>query len=153
MRARGPLAVAVLVLVALATSACGGGGSPTPRAAFAKKLNSACDDMRTKIEALGMPNDNPISKIYPGTVKIGRAFVKQIKLIDPPTAEKANATSMVREFSYYFDGLAIGYAVLVKRNSQQGFIQTVGGAEANLKMAEGYARKLDATACTRRPFT
>ena len=59
---------------------------------------------------------------------------------------------MVKQFGYYFDGLALGYAVLTKRKSQQGFIQTVGGAEQNLKLAEGYARKLGATACTRRPF-
>ena len=88
----------------------------------------------------------------PGTVKIGHAFVRQIKQLDPPAGEQANAGLLIKQFGYYFDGLAIGYAVLVKRKSQQGFIQTVGGAEANLKLAEGYARKLGADACTRRPF-
>jgi hypothetical protein len=146
------LASVLLVLIALATSACGGGNA-SPHDAYAKQLDSACDDMRTKIEALGLPSDEPISKIYPGTVKIGKAFVKRITLFEPPAEEKANAALFIKQFGYYFDGLALGYAVLTKRENQQGFIQTVGGAEANLKLAEGYARKLGAKACTRRPFT
>jgi hypothetical protein len=43
--------------------------------------------------------------------------------------------------------------VLTKRASQQGFIQTVQGAVANLHLAEGYARKLGAPACAREPFS
>jgi hypothetical protein len=151
MRARTLLLAILLLLVALAASACGG-GKQSPHDAYAKQLDSACDGMRTQIEALGQPSDEPISKIYPGTVKIGHAFMKQIKQLEPPAGEKANAGLLIRQFGFYFDGLALGYAVLVKRGSQQGFIQTVGGAEANLKLAEGYARKLGATACTRRPF-
>jgi hypothetical protein len=125
----------LLLLVVLAASACGGGGKQSPRDAYASKLDSACNDMRKQIEGLGQPNDTPMAKIYPGTVKIGHTFV-----------------NLIKQFGYYFDGLALGYAVLVKRKNQQGFIQTVGGAEANLKLAEGYARKLGAEACTRRPF-
>ena len=152
MRARTlRLTFPLLLLVVLAASACGG-GKQSPHDAYASKLDSACDDMRSQIEALGQPNDEPISKIYPGTVKIGRTFVKQIEQLEPPAAEKANAGLLIKQFGFYFDGLALGYAVLVKRESQQGFIQTVGGAEANLKLAESYARKLGATACTRRPF-
>ena len=59
---------------------------------------------------------------------------------------------MVKQFGFYFDGLALGYAVLTKRESQQGFIQTVEGAVANLHMAERYARKLGVPACAREPF-
>jgi hypothetical protein len=150
---RRPAAAAVLLsVVALAASACGG-GKTSPHDAYTKQLSSACDDMRTKIEALGKPTDTPLSKIYPGSVRIGRAFVKQVELLRPPAADTANAGLMVKQFGYYFDGLAIGYAVLTKRASQQGFIQTVQGAVANLHLAEGYARKLGAPACAREPFS
>jgi hypothetical protein len=145
------LAGLLLLVLALAASGCGG-GKQSPRAAYAKQLDAACDDMRKQIEDLGLPGDTPIGKIYPGTVKIGRAFVRQITQLVPPSGEEANAGLLIKQFGYYFDGLALGYAVLVKRKSQQGFIQTVGGAQANLELAEGYARKLGANACTRRPF-
>jgi hypothetical protein len=147
------LGVAVLLVgVALATVACGG-SKPSARDAYAKQLSSACDDMRGKIEALGKPSDTPMAKIYPPSVKIGRAFVRQVKALEPPAAERATAALMAKQFGYYFDGLGLGYAVLTKRGSQQGFIQTVTGALQNLKLAEGYARKLAAPACARRPFT
>jgi hypothetical protein len=152
MRARRlVLAGLLLVVVGLAVSACGG-GKPSARDAYARKLDAACNDMRKQIEGLGQPSDTPMAKIYPGTVKIGHAFVKQIRRLAPPAGEKASAGLLVKQFGFYFDGLALGYAVLVKRMNQQGFIQTIGGAEANLKLAEGYARKLGANACTRRPF-
>jgi hypothetical protein len=150
---RSPVAAAVLlVVVALAATACGG-GKTSPHDSYTRQLSSACDDMRTKIEALGKPTDTPLSKIYPGSVRIGRAFVKQVELLRPPAADTANAGLMVKQFGYYFDGLAIGYAVLTKRASQQGFIQTVQGAVSNLHLAEGYARKLGAPACAREPFS
>ena len=145
-------AAALVVVVALVASACGG-GKTSPHDAYTKQLSSACDDMRTKIEALGKPSDTPVSRIYPGSVRIGRAFVAQVKLLRPPATDTANAGLMVKQFGYYFDGLAIGYAVLTKRASQQGFIQTVQGAVANLHLAEGYARKLGASACAREPFS
>jgi hypothetical protein len=148
---RSGAAAALLVVVALA-AACGG-GKTSPHDAYTKQLSSACDDMRTKIEALGKPTDTPLSKIYPASVRIGRAFVEQLKLLRPPAADTANAGLMVKQFGYYFDGLALGYAVLTKRASQQGFIQTVQGAVANLRLAEGYARKLGAPACAREPFS
>jgi hypothetical protein len=148
---RSGAAAALLVVVALA-AACGG-GKTSPHDAYTKQLSSACDDMRTKIEALGKPTDTPLSTIYPGSVRIGRAFVEQLKLLRPPAADTANAGLLVEQFGYYFDGLALGYAVLTKRASQQGFIQTVQGAVANLRLAEGYARKLGAPACAREPFS
>jgi hypothetical protein len=152
MRIRGLVLAGLLLLaVALAASACGG-SKQSPRDAYASKLDSACNDMRKQIEGLGQPGDTPLARIYPATVKIGHAFVRQIKQLDPQAGEQVNAGLLIKQFGYYFDGLALGYAVLVKRKSQQGFIQTIGGAEANLKLAEGYARKLGADACTRRPF-
>jgi hypothetical protein len=146
--------VAVLLAgLVLAACACGGSNKLSAHEAYAKQLSSACDDMRGKIEALGKPGDTPIPKIYPPSVKIGRAFVKRITALAPPAAERATAALMTKQFGYYFDGLALGYAVLTKRASQQGFIQTVTGALQNLELAEGYARELDAPACARRPFT
>jgi hypothetical protein len=149
---RGLTAAALVALVALTAAACGGGGHESPKEAYAKQLSSACTDMRKQIEALGKPSDTPIDKVYPASVRIGRAFVKQVRQLEPPPSEKANASQMARQFKFYFDGLAYGYAFLTKRNSQEGFIQTVEGALANLKLAEGYARKLGAPVCARRPF-
>jgi hypothetical protein len=145
------LAGLLLLVVSLAASACGG-SKQSPGDAYANKLDAACNDMRKQVEGLGQPSDTPLAKIYPGTVKIGHAFVRQLKQLEPPPGAQANSRLLIRDFGYYFDGLALGYAVLVKRKSQQGFIQMIGGAEANLKLAEGYARKLGADACTRRPF-
>jgi hypothetical protein len=146
------VAAAVLMTIVLAAAACGGGGHESASQVYARKLSSACTDMRKQIEALGKPSDTPISKIYPGTVKIGKAFVKQIRQLDPPAAEKANARKMAQQFTYYFDGLAIGYAVLTKRKSQGGFVQTVSAAVANQNLAERYAKKLGASECARGPF-
>ena len=105
--------------------------------------------IRTHIEALGKPSDTPIGTIYPGTVKLGKAFVREIGTLTPPPAGTANAKAMVREYGYYFDGLGLAYALLTKRKSEQGFIQTAHAANANLNLAIGYANKLGATACAR----
>jgi hypothetical protein len=153
MRVRSCSLLVLLAAVALTAGACGGDKQESAHDAYARQLNSACDDMRQKIEKLGAPNDTPMAKIYPPSVKIGHAFVAQIRKLKVPAGEQANARLMIKQFGYYFDGLALGYAVLTKRKNQQGFIQTVGGALQNLKLAEGAARKLDAPACARRPFT
>jgi hypothetical protein len=150
MRRRLPLVV-VLALVALAIAGLGAAQAGA-NTAYATSLSSACTSMRTQIEALGKPSDTPISKVYPGTVKIGRAFLKQVKQLHPPRAEQARAAAMVREYGFYFDGLALAYALLTKRHSQQGFIQTAASAVANLHLASGYARKLGAPVCARQPF-
>ena len=89
---------------------------------------------------------------YPQSAKIGHAFVKRIRLLEPPAADKATVRKMVQQFGYYFDGLAIGYAVLTKRKSQGGFVQTVSAAVANQRLAERYAKQLGAAACAREPF-
>jgi hypothetical protein len=146
------VAAAALAAVALTAAACGGGGHKTASQLYAEKLSAACTDMRTQIEALGKPSDTPISKVYPGSVRIGRAFVRHIGQLHPPAAEKAPARSMAREFGFYFDGLAYGYAFLTKRNNQPAFVTTVEAALANLKVAESDARKLGAPVCARRPF-
>jgi hypothetical protein len=153
MALRRVITAALLAVVALAAAGCGGGTKESAHDSYAKQLSSACDDMRQKIEALGEPGDTPLAKIYPPSVRIGHAFVRQIRQLHPASADMANADTLIRQFGYYFDGLALGYAVLTKRQSQQGFIQTVTGALQNLKLAEAAARKLDAPACARRPFT
>jgi len=150
--ARRILAPAVLALVALTSVGCGGGGHETAGQTYAKQLSAACTSMRKQIEALGKPADTPISKVYPGSVRIGRAFVRQIGELHPPGAEKARARSMAREFGFYFDGLGYGYAFLAKRNNQAAFVTTVEAALQNLKLAESDARKLGAPVCARRPF-
>jgi hypothetical protein len=139
----------IVVLVSLAASS-GAQASATDR--YATRLSSACTSLRTQIEALGKPSDTPISKVYPGTVRAGRAFVKQLRLLRPPASEQARARSMVLQYGYYFDGLAYAYALLTKRHSQQGFIQTAAAADTNRDLATGYARKLGAPACARQPF-
>ncbi len=140
-----------LVLASLAVGGLGG-AQASATGSYATRLSSACTGLRTQIQALGKPSDTPIAKVYPATVRIGRVFVKQLKLLHPPTAERARARSMVLEYGYYFDGLAYAYALLTKRHSQQGFIQTAAGADANRALAVGYARKLGAPACSRQPF-
>jgi hypothetical protein len=145
--------VVVLLLAVVALAAVTWGGTQSPHGAYTSALSTACDGMRTQIEALGKPSDTPIEKIYPQSAKIGHAFVKQIAALTPPPADRATAALMIKQFGYYFDGLALGYAVLKKRESQAGFIQTVEGAVANLHLAEGYARKLGAPACAREAFS
>ena len=140
-----------LALVALAVCGCGG-AQASAGDSYAAKVSADCTSMRKAIEALGKPSDTPISKIYPGTVRIGHAFVRRLKLLHPPSAQRARASSMVRQYGYYFDGLALAYAILTKRASQQGFIQTAAGADANRDLAVGYARKLGASGCVRQPF-
>jgi hypothetical protein len=150
--ARAAALIAGLVIVALSLSACGGGGKPSASDAYAKSLSASCTSMRKQIEALGQPSSTPIAKVYPGTVKIGRAFLREVARLHPPDASKANVKAMVREYGYYFDGLHLAYALLTKRNSQQGFMQTAAAAVSNLHLAVGYAGKLGASACARQPF-
>jgi hypothetical protein len=152
LTARSVALVAGLALVLLSLGACGGGAKASPSAAYAKRLSSSCTAMRKQIEALGKPSDTPIAKVYPGTVKIGRAFLRNVAKLDPPAGSQARVTAMVREYGYYFDGLGLAYALLTKRKSEQGFIQTAHAANANLNLAIGYANKLGATACARQPF-
>jgi hypothetical protein len=165
MAARRVALAAGLLILSLSLAACGGGGAkppvttepantqPSASGLYAQRLSAACTAMRKQIEALGKPSDTPISKVYPGTVKIGRAFLRQVKQLVPPPGAKPKVTAMLREYGYYFDGLGLAYALLTKRHSQQGFIQTAAAADANLNLAVGDARKLGAAACARQPFS
>jgi hypothetical protein len=152
--ARSVALVAGLALVSLSLGACGGGSGKklSPGAAYAKSLSASCTSMRKQIEALGKPSDTPIAKVYPGTVKIGHAFLREVAKLEPPPGSEAKVTAMVRQYGYYFDGLGLAYALLTKRKSEDAFIQTAHAAGANLKLAIGYANKLGATDCARQPF-
>jgi hypothetical protein len=150
--ARSAALVAGLLIVSLSLVACGGGGKQSAGDAYAKGLSSSCNSMRKQIEALGKPGDTPIAKVYPGTVRIGRAFLREVAQLDPPAGSKANVKAMTREYGFYFDGLNLAYALLTKRKSEQGFIQTAQAAVANLNLALAYAKKLGATDCARQPF-
>jgi hypothetical protein len=140
-----------LVLVLLTAVACGG-GHESPKAAYAKQLSKACNDMRTQVEALGKPADTPIAKLFPGQVKIGHGFLQRIKALQAPAAEAKTVARMQQQYGYYFEGLHLGYALLVKRESQQAFVQTVAAAVDNLNIAKRDATALGATDCTRDAF-
>jgi hypothetical protein len=150
--ARRAVLVGGLVAVALSLAACGG-GKASASDSYAKSLSASCTAMRKQIEQLGKPTDTPISKVYPGTVRIGRAFLRRIKQLTPPPGARAKVSAMLQQYGYYFDGLGLAYALLTKRHSQQGFIQTAAAADTNLNLAVGYARKLGAAACVRQPFS
>jgi hypothetical protein len=148
---RTPAAFAVLAAV-LALAGCGGGHTD-PHATYAKQLSSACDDLRTQVEALGKPSDTPLAKLYPPQVKIGKAFMARIRGLTVPADESKTASEMVAQYGYYFDGLHLGYALLVKRYSQQAFVRTVAAAVDNLNLAKGYATRLGASDCARDAFS
>jgi hypothetical protein len=145
-------ALVLLLGIALVASACGGGKS-SPHDAYAKQLSAACNDMRGQVEALGKPSDTPLAKLYPPQVKIGKTFMTRLGTLDVPAAEQPTVKKMVLQYGYYFQGLAYGYGLLVKRHSQQAFVQTVAAAVDNLNLAKGYAKALGAPDCTRDAFS
>jgi hypothetical protein len=148
------IAVAVGVVIALGVGAflVFRGDDGPKQTTYASQLSKLCVDARSQIEALGKPNEIPISKLYPGTVKIGRAFVAQARELDPPPAQAAAAKQFVEQSALYYDGLAYAYTFLTTQNNQVAFVQIVNGATANLDKAETAARELDAPDCALRPF-
>jgi hypothetical protein len=145
-------ALVLLLGLVLVASACGG-GSPSPKDAYAKKLSAACNDLRGQVEALGKPSDTPLAKLYPPQVKIGKAFLLRLHALAAPPSEAATVKKMLAQYGYYFQGLGYGYGLLVKRHSQQAFVQTVAGAVDNLNLAKGYAKTLGAPDCSRDAFS
>lgn len=148
------IGVAVGAVIALGVGAFfvfRGDDGPTPTT-FASQLSELCVSARTQIEALGQPSDIPISKLYPGTTKIGRAFVAQARALDPPPAQAAAAKRFVEQSALYYDGLAYAYTFLTTQNNQVAFVQIVNGAMANLGNAETAAKQLGAPDCALRPF-
>jgi hypothetical protein len=149
---------AVLIgLFAMAAVGVGGylllrldGGSSTTK--YAKQLDALCLDERTEVEALGEPSTTPISTLYPGTVRIGRAFLGDAKKLQPPPDQAAAAKSFVQERGLYYDGLDYAYQFLTVQKNQTAFVRIVDGAIANLDRAEAAAKEIGAQECTLRPF-
>jgi hypothetical protein len=148
------IGVAVGVMIALGVGAFfvfRGEGGPK-QTSYAAQLSKLCADARSQVEALGQPNEIPISKLYPGTVRIGRAFVRQAGALDAPPAQAAAAKRFVGQIGLYYDGLAYAYQFLTTQNNQVAFVRIVTGAIANLANAETAAKELGAPECALRPF-
>lgn len=127
-------------------------GDGETRAPYAASLAGLCAEARTQIEALGRPSDTPIDVVYPGTVRIGRAFVARARALTPPAGQRQRAAELVQQYGLYFDGLEYAYGYLTKQRNQVAFVQIVNGALANLRQAEAAAKELGAPECAIRPF-
>jgi hypothetical protein len=119
---------------------------------YASRLDALCLDARKQIEALGQPSTTPMSKLYPGTVRIGRSFLKDAKRLQPPPEQAAAARTFLAQRALYYDGLGYAYQFLTVQKNQTAFIRIVNGAIANLDKAEAAANSLGAHECTLRPF-
>jgi hypothetical protein len=119
---------------------------------YAKQLDALCLDARRQVEALGQPSATPMSKLYPGTVRIGRAFVKDAKQLQPPPDQAAAAKTFLQQRALYYDGLGYAYHYITVEKNQVAFVQIVNGALANLGRAEAAAKAIGAQECTLRPF-
>jgi hypothetical protein len=126
------------------------GGSSTSD--YASRLDALCLDERTRVEALGQPSTTPLSKLYPGTVRIGRAFLKDAGQLEAPPEHAADAKTFLQQRGLYYDGLDYAYQFLTVQKNQTAFIRIVDGAIANLGNAEAAAKAIGAEACTLRPF-
>ncbi len=153
------VALGVVLLVVVAGAATGAwallrdsGDSGEERGPYASALADLCLDARTQIEALGRPSDTPIDVVYPGTVRIGRAFLAKAKDLTPPSGQQARAGELAHQYGLYLDGLEYAYHYLQNQGNQVAFVQIVNGALANLRNAERVATELGAPECAVRPF-
>jgi hypothetical protein len=126
-----------------------GGSSGTT---YAKQLDALCLEARKQVEALGQPSTTPMSTLYPGTVRIGRAFVKDAKQLQPPSDQAAAAKTFLQQRQLYYDGLEYAYKFLTVQKNQTAFVRIVNGALSNLDNAEAAAKSIGAGECTLRPF-
>jgi hypothetical protein len=146
------------LLVVVVVAAAGGayllfrpdGGSSTTE--YAKQLDALCRDARKQTEALGQPSTAPISKLYPGSVRIGRAFLVEATKLQPPPEQAAAAKTFLTQRGLYYDGLEYAYQFLTGQQNQVAFVRIVNGALANLDQAETAAKAIGAEECTLRPF-
>ena len=93
-----------------------------------------------------------MSKIYPGTMRIGRAFLNDAKQLQPPPEQAAPAKTFLAHRALYYDGLRYAYQFLAVQKNQTAFVRIVDGALANLDNAEAAAKAIGARECTLRPF-
>jgi hypothetical protein len=119
---------------------------------YAQQLDALCLEARRQVEALGQPSSTPMSKLYPGTVRIGRAFVKDAKKLEPAPDEAVAAKEFLEQRALYYDGLAYAYQYLAVQKNEVAFVRIVNGALSNLSRAEAAAKVLGAQECTLRPF-
>jgi len=150
------LGVVLVVLVAVGAAAAyavlrDDGGSDE-REPYAAALAALCVDARKEVEALGRPSDTPIDVVYPGTVRIGRAFLARAAALTPPAGKQDRAAELTHQYGLYLDGLDYAYHYLKNQGNQAAFIQIVNGALANLRNAERAAKELEAPECAIRPF-
>ncbi len=148
--------IGVTILAALAW-AVGGyvsfrADSKSGQTDYAAQLESLCKESQAQTEALGKPSDIPIKKLYLGTARIGRAFLKDAKALQPPPEQAAAAATFLRERGLYYDGLEYAYQFLATQQNEVAFVRIVNGAIANLDNAETAAKALGAPACALRPF-
>ena len=127
----------------------GGGGSESE---YAKQLDALCLDARRQVEALGQPSTTPMSKLYPGTVEIGRSFLQDARKLQPPPEDAAAARTFLQQRALYYDGLEYAYQFLTVHKNQVAFVRIVDGALANLGNAEAAAEVIGAKQCMLRPF-
>jgi hypothetical protein len=119
---------------------------------YAQQLDALCLDARRQVEELGQPSTTPMSKLYPGTVRIGRDFLADAKKLQPAPDEAAAAKTFLEQRALYYDGLGYAYHYISVEKNQVAFVQIVNGALANLTRAEAAAKALGAEECTLRPF-
>ena len=128
------------------------GGEKSGQTDFASRLDSLCATNKAQTEALGQPSEIPLSKLYPGTVRIGRAFLKDAKALQPPPEQAEAAKTFLVQRGLYYDGLEYAYQFLTGQQNQTAFVRIVDGAIANLENAEAAAKTIGAQECTLRPF-
>jgi len=150
---------ALIGLVALAALALAAGAyflfrpsSGSGQTAYAAQLEVLCTNTRKQTEALGQPNEIPIAKLYLGTARIGRAFLRDARRLQPPPDQAASAKTFLQQRGLYYDGLEYAYQFLTTQKNETAFVRIVDGALANLTNAEAAAKALGAPACTLRPF-
>lgn len=119
---------------------------------YAAQLEALCSENKAQTEALGRPNEIPLSKLYPGSVRLGRAFLVKARALQPPPEQAASAKTFLQQRGLYYDGLEYAYQFLTGQQNQTAFVRIVDGAIANLDAAEAAAKAIGAPACALRPF-
>ncbi len=128
-----------------------GDDGPT-QTTFASQLSELCVDARTQVEALGQPSEIPISKLYPGTVKIGRAFLEQARALDPPPEQAAAAKTFLEQRRCTTTASSTPTSSSPPRTTRLHSSGSWTGRLANLGNAETAAKTIGAPECALRPF-
>ena len=82
-----------------AIAACGGGGEVTI-AEWRRAANDACADARREVERLGRPRQRAQVRPYIArTNAIGRRFVRRLRTLETPDAERPRIDRMIRLYA------------------------------------------------------